>query len=261
MSMTMSAFFSYSLRHSSCAMLCTLSTIALGGCAIQRTTPTPVPHSAMLAHAPADSLQAQHQRAQLFAEPSNTSPRKAPRKTARRTPRKVKQAAPVKKSRPLPALATRKPAAPKNPGANQLLAAINTHISTHGTGKLKGMEFTSLSQLQRQCKKLGRLDFKTLKTHDIVFFHNTHDANNDGRNNDWYTYAAIVHTPPGDTQVATLKDPTKSGKKLSLSISYPDMYTTEGGVVLNTHIRQPKKRDLPYTRYLAGELFAGACRI
>lgn len=247
-----------SLRLTTAVLLMSFLSTA---CGIHTTAPKSQPHSAMLAHSTTHTLQTQHQRAQLFTEDQTSTKRASSRSTpAKRPPRPRKQPTAAKKSRPLPSLSTLKREATPKPKQDALVAALHAHISSHGSA-LKGKQFSSLAQLHKHCKKLDRVHFKKLEAHDIVFFHNTHDANDDGRNNDWYTYAAIVHTPMTQTRSASLKDLTRSDTPIALSLAYPDMYTTEGGAVLNTHVRQPRKRDLPYTRYLAGELFAGACRI
>jgi hypothetical protein len=110
---------------------------------------------------------------------------------------------------------------------------------------------TSVSEAYRACKKAGRVHFKkTLKPGDIAFFHNTHDANGDGRNNDWYTAQATVESVSGAAATLVGQD----GKRFTMTLSRPHDPAPH-----NTALRQRSSADLPYTLLLAAELWAGTC--
>lgn len=110
---------------------------------------------------------------------------------------------------------------------------------------------TSISEAYRACKKAGRVHFKkTLKPGDVAFFHNTFDANGDGRNNDWYTASATVTQVTGGA--ASLVTP--DGQRLTMSLARP-----ADGPPHNTALRARTPRDLPYTLYNAAQLWAGTC--
>lgn len=121
---------------------------------------------------------------------------------------------------------------------------------------------SSITSFFKWCKKSGKVSFgKKLTPGQVIFFHNTSDANKDGRNNDWYTHIAVVKSVES-TGTAYLS--AKHGKKLqtfTMSLKYPDMASTESGNPLNSELRPRKNSDAPYTQYLAGELYAGTCAL
>lgn len=250
-----------------------LACVTCQGCAFRASTPQPTPHSPLLATSTLSHLEAQHQRAQ-FLNTTHTTPSSAPPRRTRKKPRSAPPAPAnvvtrqtQKREAKLPSLSILKKESVThgNQGVDEraLLSHLDAHLanvrsSLHDPRRPLG----SVAELHQRCKKLGRIDFKEVSAKSIVFFHNTHDANGDGRNNDWYTFAAIAHKGPDATQRIELATfGSKANENLYMSIAYPDVYTTEGGIVLNSHIRQPTQDDLPYTRYLSGELFAGSCRV
>ena len=254
-----------------------LACVTCQGCAFRATTPQPSPHSPLLTGSTHAHLEAQHHRAQfLNTSHASPAPKRATKRKSRHTPptsatvtARVEERRATRREASLPSLSILKKESVEpsdargGSGEQALLAKLDAHLASaksplHDPKSPIG----SLAELHQRCKKLGRIDFKHVSANAIVFFHNTHDANEDGRNNDWYTFAAIARSGPDTTQRVELVNPSKPGDEpIHLSIAYPDMYTTEGGIVLNSHIRQPEKNDLPYTRYLAGELFAGSCRV
>ncbi len=93
---------------------------------------------------------------------------------------------------------------------------------------------------------------------DLVFFHNTFDADGDGRNNDWYTLAGVVLEvrAGGTVQFASVRGGAVD--VFSLNLRSPGTIRDERtGVVLNSALRRKSLADPEYTQYLAGELFAG----
>lgn len=116
----------------------------------------------------------------------------------------------------------------------------------------------SLTALYRHCQKQRALHFKTPKVGQIVFFHNTFDANDDGRHNDWYTLAAIVTERSGD-QLTLRGVSVDHEQRWMLNLKQPKL-ATQGQSVINSPLRAKRPDDLPFTQYLASALFAGACQ-
>ncbi len=116
--------------------------------------------------------------------------------------------------------------------------------------------------LYRQCRSQGEI-FHSGQPDigDLVFFHNTYDRNDDGRNNDWYTLAGIVsrHLDDGTVEFVTYDGEDVSA--FTLNLDQPAQIHSQERDILNSRLRAPNDDDPPYTRYLAGELFAGYCNI
>ena len=92
---------------------------------------------------------------------------------------------------------------------------------------------------------------------DLVFFHNTVDANRDGRNNDWYTHVGLVEsTRNGVVSVLSYRQGSVQSFRMSLEHAAKQRHD---GRVVNARIRPEQSDDPPYTQYLAGQLFAGYC--
>jgi hypothetical protein len=94
---------------------------------------------------------------------------------------------------------------------------------------------------------------------DLVFFHNTIDANDDGRNNDWYTHVGLVESARNGV-VSVLSYRKGSVQSFRMSLKHASKRRHEGEVV-NAQIRPKQSGDPPYSQYLAGQLFAGYCSL
>ena len=231
----------------------------------QRATPEQHPHSALLSSSPQEAMSAQRLSAEiaLGSTPRAPAPRRA--KTRPRRSHATSRPAPerVTAPRPQPAeISAERLEAERLVAADEarLVAALLEHAGQR-VPKQEADQVTTLSDLYSLCAHHDALDFERVQAGDLVLFHNTRDANRDGRNNDWYTHGAIVKEVSEATGSATLSDPLSPSRPIAMSLAYRDVDATEGGLILNTHIRRPEPGDLPYTRYLAGELFAGACRL
>ena len=117
----------------------------------------------------------------------------------------------------------------------------------------------SMSGLYKTLRNQG-LSFETESPEvgDLVFFHNTFDANKDGRNNDWYSTCGVV-TSVGGNEVIEFVAPV-NGKvgTFSLTVGRPEVRRDESSrQTLNSFLRSKSLSDPEYTQYLAGELFAG----
>lgn len=119
----------------------------------------------------------------------------------------------------------------------------------------------SPASIYKECKAKERVYFGTRpKVGDIVFFHNTFDANADGRNNDWYTHVGMIQAVSGDgtAEVVAWKEDATTVHRINLES--PEV-AEAGGDTLNTRLRKPGNDDAPFTQYYAGQLFAGFCGI
>jgi hypothetical protein len=90
---------------------------------------------------------------------------------------------------------------------------------------------------------------------DLVFFHNTSDANGDGRNNDWFTYVALVERPKDGKRPELIGYRNDELESFRMNRRRPSASSS------NTKIRTPSSSDPPFSRYRAGQLFAGYCSL
>jgi len=133
--------------------------------------------------------------------------------------------------------------------------------------ELNGVELpeearTGIPQMYRHCRDAGATSQSGKPAAgDLAFFHNIRDADGDGRNNDWYTYVALVEQIDGSGTVTLLGYRDGKVRKFRMNTSSPDRATGSGGGVVNTKLRREQPNDPPYTQYLAGQLFAGYCAL
>ena len=120
----------------------------------------------------------------------------------------------------------------------------------------------SIPQMYRSCRSQGET-FHSSQPNigDLVFFHNTYDKNDDGRNNDWYTLVGIVEDFHSNGTIDFLAYHDGAVRSLQINPDRLDDHRTSAGETLNSQLREERDDDPPYTRYLAGELFAGFCDI
>jgi hypothetical protein len=114
----------------------------------------------------------------------------------------------------------------------------------------------SVPALYRACAREAKVHFegKKLRAGQVAFFHNTFDANGDGRNNDWYTHAAVVVQADGKGRATLAAFQDGGVVEVEMNLSAPG---GEG----NDQLRPRRDEDAPFTRYMTGELFAGSCAI
>ena len=162
----------------------------------------------------------------------------------------------------------RGPAAVKaQPTTNSPNQATFAAQFTHTILKANGISFsagsaTSVPDLYRECRTEGDTFQSNRPTiGDLVFFHNTFDANQDGRNNNWYTMVGVIEHIGSD---GTVQFVTHRGEEIethSLNLDELNEQHGAGGRTINSKLRTKTDRDPPYTQYLAGQLFAGFCNI
>lgn len=105
--------------------------------------------------------------------------------------------------------------------------------------------------------KHGRLhQGPTARPGDLVFFHNTWDANGDGRVNDPWTHIGIVEHVEANGTVVFVSRVSRGVERYRINLRRPGHHRTADGPVLNDFMRKKRWRDSGKTRYLTGELFA-----
>lgn len=132
--------------------------------------------------------------------------------------------------------------------------------------KINGVEFSeeqrsSIPAMYRRCRT-NHATFSNEKPQpgDLAFFHNTVDANEDGRNNDWYTHVALVESVDGGV-VTLLGYRDGEVRSFKMNPEQPDATRTRHGKTANSRIRPKRDDDPPFTQHLAGQLFAGYCAL
>ncbi len=109
------------------------------------------------------------------------------------------------------------------------------------------------SALYKHCKAAKKVSFKAPRAGDVAFFHNTWDSNGDGRNNDWYTHAAMVQAIASDGSVTLLGYRDGQVRRFTMDLKRPDDHARNGA------LRAKRAQDVPFTQYLAAQLYAGSC--
>lgn len=112
--------------------------------------------------------------------------------------------------------------------------------------------------IYQHVKQFGRLhEGSVVKPADLVFFHNTWDANGDGKVNDPLTHVGVVETVEGDGTILFISRVAGAVERYRMNLSHPHVHRQENGEVLNDYLRRKDRRDDPATRYLTAELLAG----
>lgn len=130
------------------------------------------------------------------------------------------------------------------------------------TYAINGVQFDQADQLKiidlyRAVQRQGSIYHTTHPVvGDLVFFHNTYDANRDGRNNDWYTHVGIVEQVASDGSIVVLSYRRGAVVRDMMNLKHPHA-VEEAGRAVNATLRERRRDDAEYTQYLAGELFAG----
>lgn len=111
--------------------------------------------------------------------------------------------------------------------------------------------------LYRSIQKSGTIyHAQTPVVGDLVFFHNTYDANGDRRNNDWYVHVGVIESVDRNRTITVLSYRNGEVTRDHLNLTHPHEASLDGETI-NTKLRTYQKNDPPYTQYLAGQLFAG----
>jgi len=132
--------------------------------------------------------------------------------------------------------------------------------------ELNGVPFpenarTDIAEMYRHCREDDAVfQSRAPKAGDLVFFHNVTDANDDDRNNDWYTWVGLVERVESSGTVHLLGYRDGAVRSLTMNLNRPDVHS-DGDEVLNARLRDKHGDDPPFTQYLAGQLFAGYCSL
>lgn len=137
--------------------------------------------------------------------------------------------------------------------------ALKYVLDTYAMNGLRfdNAEALSIIDLYRAVQKSGTIyHSKTPIVGDLVFFHNTYDANGDRRNNDWYVHVGVIESVANDGTIAILsyRDGSVTRDHMNLKHSHDAQIN---GKSANSTLRTKQKNDSAYTQYLAAELFAG----
>jgi hypothetical protein len=92
---------------------------------------------------------------------------------------------------------------------------------------------------------------------DVVYWDDTVDKNNDGRENDPLTHVGLVVAVDGDGTVHFIHRSGSGIVKEVMNVMRPSNERDESGKRLNDYLRAKRRREPPGTRHLAGELWAG----
>lgn len=115
----------------------------------------------------------------------------------------------------------------------------------------------AIASMYRYATENGRVYHHTRPVvGDLVFFNNTHDADGDGRPNDFFSHVGIVERVDEDATVTVLSYLDGRVRRFVMNLEAPSV-ASDGGRELNTAIRERSRDDLPSTAYLSGELFVG----
>jgi hypothetical protein len=116
------------------------------------------------------------------------------------------------------------------------------------------------ADLHYQCGQRGWL-VKAPVPGDLVFFDNTLDRNRNGRLDDSLTHVGVVVQVEPDGLVRFVHVGSRRLKEGVLHAGQPGEEQSPEGRLLNSHLRTRSGRDPAGTRYLAGQLLRGYCRV
>lgn len=91
---------------------------------------------------------------------------------------------------------------------------------------------------------------------DLVFFSNTFDRDADGRTDDWFTMAGVVESVQGNGTIVFIGVCEGEVRRMVFAPERPSAGADTRGDTLNSPLRIKSLSDRPFTKYLAGELFA-----
>lgn len=130
------------------------------------------------------------------------------------------------------------------------------------TYAMNGLRFDNadtlgIIDLYRAIQKAGTIYHSEIPVvGDLVFFHNTYDANGDRRNNDWYVHVGVIESTSKNGTIAILSYRAGAVTRDYMNLKHAHDAKIDGQRV-NSTLRTKQKNDPAYTQYLAAELFAG----
>ncbi len=134
-----------------------------------------------------------------------------------------------------------------------LTHGVDLYRSTYVSRQANGVRL-----IYQHVKQFGRLhEGSVVKPADLVFFHNTWDANGDGKVNDPLTHVGIVETVERDGTIVFISRVAGAVERYRMNLSHPHVHRRGNGEVVNDYLRRKDRQDDPATRYLTAELLAG----
>ncbi|MEN9787117.1 MAG: hypothetical protein RLZZ299_2381 [Pseudomonadota bacterium] len=104
---------------------------------------------------------------------------------------------------------------------------------------------------------VARGRFRKPRPGDVVFWHNTHDRDGNGRLDDRFTHVGVVERTDRDGRAWIVHLGNHGVQRLRMDLSQRHVHADEDGEVRNDYLRVRSANDRRRTRYLSGELFAG----
>ena len=158
-----------------------------------------------------------------------------------------------------PQLSESIPESHRNTSANatESAAYVEAVYALNDTPVTDSSVSTSIVNMYRHADNTGTIYHSTTPAiGDLVFFHNTSDRNGDGRNNDWFAHVGIVESVNNQGTISVLSYLNDEVSRIYMNLEYAEEEERDG-VRINSSLRVRNRNDPEYTRYLAGELFAG----
>ena len=115
------------------------------------------------------------------------------------------------------------------------------------------------AQMHAQARAAGvaRGRFRKPRPGDVVFWHDTHDRNGNGRRDDRFTHVGVVERSEHDGLTWIVHLGNHGVQRLRMDLLQRHVHADGNGDVRNDYLRVRTAKDRWRTRYLSGELFAG----
>ncbi len=135
--------------------------------------------------------------------------------------------------------------------------------SLHAAGALDlAEELQATSHIDRYCRENGSYHTDTPVPGDLVLFEETYDRNRNRRLDDGITHVGVVVEVKADATVVFVHVGSGTIKTGRMNLLHPDVHRLRSpGRVVNSFLRVKRRWDVKGTRYLAGQLFRGFCRV
>jgi hypothetical protein len=108
-------------------------------------------------------------------------------------------------------------------------------------------------------KRRGGIHFRRLpRPGDLIFFHQTYDANGNRKKDDFYTHVAVVERVDKDGTVIYMDRAVNGIARRRMNLFFPDRSKhPRTGKVINSNVRPRRRWDERGAKHLASQLFAG----
>jgi hypothetical protein len=108
-------------------------------------------------------------------------------------------------------------------------------------------------------KRRGAIHFRRVpEAGDLIFFHQTYDANGNRRADDFFTHVAVVEKVDEDGTVTYMDRAINGIARRRMNLFHPDhVRHPRTRKVVNSNVRPRRRWDEKGAKYLAGQLFAG----